>query len=190
MKLIKKINSKIGLFVCSYCNKKIEVEFGNGFRNKSCGCKQRFFQSINQPLFKHGERKTRLYTIWKNMRQRCNNTKCYLFCRYGSRGISICEDWGVFICFKNWAINNGYKDDLQIDRKDNDGNYEPSNCRWVTAKIQSRNKRNVYITFEKAQEVRQKYIPRKYTRKKLAEEYMVKESVIKGIIENRTWLVA
>lgn len=81
----------------------------------------------------------RLKNIWKNMNYRCSNKKNK---NYGKRGITVCDQWKTsFPNFMNWAMKNGYKENLQIDRKDNDGNYEPSNCRWVTAVEQSANRR-------------------------------------------------
>jgi hypothetical protein len=79
------------------------------------------------------------------MRQRCNNPRCKEYRNYGARGISICKEWDEFIGFYNWAMANGYKEDLTLDRIDNDGNYEPNNCRWVSMEVQENNKRtNVY----------------------------------------------
>ena len=66
-----------------------------------------------------------------------------MFYNYGGRGISVCEEWkNDYITFRNWALENGYKEELQIDRINNNGNYEPNNCRWVTSKINGNNKRN------------------------------------------------
>ena len=104
----------------------------------------------NKCHLKHGLRKTRLYRIWSNIKTRCYNEKDPHFERWGKRGILMCEEWETnFKSFYDWAIENGYNDDLTIDRIDNDGNYEPNNCRWVTIKYQNRNKRNVkFITYK------------------------------------------
>lgn len=90
--------------------------------------------------------KTRLYNIWKMMRKRCNNTNRADYKRYGGRGIKVCPEWNSpegYEFFKEWALNNGYKDHLTLDRIDSDGNYCPENCRWATRYAQSINKSNV-----------------------------------------------
>ena len=106
---------------------------------KSCGCLK------NKPYNKtHGLRKTRLYRIWANMKTRCFNQNDPHFERWGGRGITMCDEWKNDLkSFHDWSMSHGYSDDLTIDRIDNDGNYEPSNCRWTTAKEQNWNKRNV-----------------------------------------------
>lgn len=92
---------------------------------------------------KHGFTNNRIYNIYRGMKTRCYNNKDYHYQWYGAKGIKICDEWlNDFMSFYNWAINNGYKDDLTIDRINTHGNYEPSNCRWVTTKQQSNNRKN------------------------------------------------
>lgn len=94
-------------------------------------------------------KKNRLYHIWEDMKSRCLNKNNKRYFRYGGRGISICDDWLEYLPFHNWAINNGYKSNLTIDRKNNNGNYESSNCRWATSKQQANNRYdNVNIEFK------------------------------------------
>ena len=96
--------------------------------------------------YKHGMKGTRLYRIWLNIKNRCSNPKSDRFKDYGGRGINVCEEWKKdFKSFHDWSISNGYDDDLTIDRIDNDGNYEPSNCRWVTAMEQANNSRKCHV---------------------------------------------
>lgn len=105
----------------------------------SCGC---YHKEISKNVnLKHGKRHTRLYKIWKGIKQRCYNSNNTYYRNYGGRGIIICDEWlRNFINFYDWAILNGYNDNLTIDRINNDGNYEPNNCRWATAKQQARNR--------------------------------------------------
>ena len=83
-----------------------------------------------------------LFNIWQTMKSRCENPNREKYKDYGGRGIKVCEEWHDAEVFCKWALANGYNGGLQIDRIDNDGNYEPSNCRWVTPKENSRNRRN------------------------------------------------
>mgnify|MGYP000409137109 CR=1 FL=1 len=98
---------------------------------KSCGC----FRSelVTKADTKHGGCKTRLYSIWRNMLDRCNNPKNKEYHRYGGRGIIVCAEWETdFSSFREWALSSGYQDNLTIDRIDNDLGYAPSNCQWLT----------------------------------------------------------
>ena len=87
--------------------------------------------------YKHGGAHTRLYNIWKSMRQRCINPKNSRYSVYGAKGIKVCKEWDDFKKFRDWAIKNGYEKNLTIDRIDNSKGYSPKNCRWVSYKIQA-----------------------------------------------------
>lgn len=117
-------------------------------RTKSCGCAKS--ESSSKRFKKHGGRNSKLYRIWSNMKDRCNNPDCKVYSDYGGRGIKVCKEWiDDFSAFQKWALANGYKEGLTIDRKDNDKGYSPDNCRWTDRKIQGNNKRNCrYITYK------------------------------------------
>lgn len=82
-----------------------------------------------------------LYWAWKAMKQRCQNPKCHAYHNYGERGINICEDWQQFEPFCKWALENGYEKGLDLDRIDNDSDYDPTNCRWTTRQDNINNRR-------------------------------------------------
>ena len=91
----------------------------------------------------HGDTGTRLHRIWKSMKCRCCDKNHPSYKWYGARGVTICEEWlNSYTAFKNWSIRNGYKDVLELDRVDVNGNYSPSNCRWVTHHEQTMNRRD------------------------------------------------
>lgn len=99
---------------------------------------------------RHGLRHTRLYGIYQHMKQRCYNPNNKDYHCYGERGIIVCDEWlNDFQAFYDWAMSNGYQENLTLDRMNVNGNYEPTNCRWATSKEQANNTRaNHYITFE------------------------------------------
>ena len=130
---------RYGIYQCPSCLKNIKYEsyrMKNRLDNVCVSC-----FTINKNK-KHGESKTRLYRIYTGIKQRCLNDKNPAYIYYGERGISICDEWNIsFESFRDWSINNGYSEDLTIDRIDCDDGYKPSNCRWASKSTQSQNTR-------------------------------------------------
>jgi len=125
------------------CGKKtiVRTNFITHGKTKSCGC---LIKESNSRRAKYGKPRNemRVYRIWKGIKRRCFKPKSKGFINYGGRGIAICDDWMSFENFYQWAVNNGYSDNLTIERIDVNGNYEPKNCKWITMSMQGRNKRN------------------------------------------------
>jgi len=123
------------------CGTILNVE-GNSLTSghtKSCGCYA--VESARKRMRTHGMTKTALYEVWSGMKARCNNKNNPAYKRYGNRGISVCNEWNdSFLLFYKWAINNGYKKGLMLDRTNNNGNYKPANCRFVNRSTQNLNK--------------------------------------------------
>lgn len=132
------------------CGKR-KIVTGDGLRSgksESCGCKA--IELSIERTKTHGKTGTRLYKIWNQMIQRTTNKNIKDYKYYGGRGITVCKEWREsFEAFEKWAEMNGYKENLTIDRKDNNKGYEPGNCQWATRKQQSSNTRyNHYLTYK------------------------------------------
>lgn len=140
---------------------------------KSCGCIK-----SNGNHITHGKTHTRLYSIYRKIKQRCYNTNDKAYTNYGGRGINICNEWcDDFMAFYTWSMSHGYDDKLTIDRIDNNKGYSPNNCRWVDRITQNNNtRRNVHITYNgKTQTISQ-----------WSEELNIKYSTIKDR-HNKGW---
>lgn len=125
---------------------KVKLERLRSGHTRSCGCVNRELGRLQ--FTTHGKSSHPLFMVWSNMKRRCLSKAATRFYRYGARGISVCKEWSdSFEVFYEWAIAHGWKPTLEIDRKNNDDHYKPSNCRFVTTKVNSRNtSRNVTMT--------------------------------------------
>ena len=122
---------------------------------------------------------TRLYNTYYSMKERCYNPKRWNYKYYGARGIRVCDEWkNDYQIFKKWAYENGYNDNLSIDRINNDGNYEPNNCKWSTEKEQKNNtRRNHYLTYKGKTQSMALW----------ADEYNIKYTTLRARINNYKW---
>ena len=143
---------------------------------------------INKGI-KHGKRNTPEYHVWINLKGRCYNPNNHKYHRYGGRGIIVCDRWKN--SFINFYSDMGKKPfpKAQIDRIDNNGNYEPNNCHWVTPFENSINKSTTKLTMDIANEIRYKYSLGDTSHRKLASLYGVNKTHIQNIIKNKTWII-
>ncbi len=137
---VSKQQKRFGIYKCQ-CGKEFKAQVASvkNRHTRSCGCYN--LKRVKETKTKHGQANTKLYKVWNSMIFRVTNKKCDHFADYGGRGITVCDEWLDFVVFKEWAMVNGYKEGLTLDRANNNGNYEPSNCRWVSFSIQNVNKR-------------------------------------------------
>lgn len=123
------------------CGTEFTAIWRGGFEARSCGCWAT--EKKRQANLKHGESTHPLYKVWQHAIARCTDPRIKAYPNYGGRGITFCDEWrNDFMVFKAWAHANGWKKGLDLDRTDNDGPYSPENCRFVTRKVNLRNKRN------------------------------------------------
>jgi hypothetical protein len=174
------------LFRC-FCGSEFEAQIANvkNGHTQSCGCLQK------SKVTTHGLIKHPIYKVWQGMKTRCYNPKGKKFHRYGGRGIKVCVEWeNDFKTFYDFCTQNGYKKGLEIDRIDNNGNYEPKNCRFVTSAENVRNRSTTKLNWDLVSEIRaKKLLNPKLTLKEIAVTYGVDETTIGYILKNKTWRV-
>lgn len=170
---------KMWLAECQ-CGNICHVNIDNLKAGRSKNCQKCRGEKSRQRQETHGLSKTRLYYVWLSMRNRCYRPQTNGYERYGGRGITVCKEWREhFEPFAEWAITNGYRQGLQIDRVDNNGNYEPQNCRWVTHR---ENLNNTSRTFHL------QYKGRSYTAQEAAEAFNISAALLRERI-HRGWSV-
>lgn len=150
-------------FLCDCGNiKTLRLDCVKSGNTQSCGCLKREQDKINlnrkgsEPIYGDiGRLKDCvLYHRWRGMKRRCYNKNFSQYKDYGGRGITMCEEWLYsFRNFYDWAMSHGFSEELEIDRIDNDGNYEPNNCRWVTHKVNANNRRRKYVNSEENNQI-------------------------------------
>lgn len=156
-------------------------------KTKSCGCYN--LEMCVKRGKDRGRGKTPILVIWRSMIERCYNPKRDNYSYYGGRGISVCDEWkNDSWAFYDWAMANGYSKGLSIDRINNYGNYEPSNCRWVSIVEQKRNKRSNKLNMLMAIEIRKIYANKQATLTNLSRTYSVSKQVIWHVVNNKTWV--
>lgn len=187
---IKKNNVRKALFRC-HCGNEFEavinkVRFGH---TKSCSCLQK--ETTRQINLTHGMSNNPLYSVWKDMKARCLNINCRGYKNYGGRGIKICDEWiespHKFI---EWASTNGWEKGLEIDRIDVNGNYEPSNIRFISHAENSRNRRPVKANWDLVFDIRNTklLLGDQITNIELAQAFSLSEKSISQIINNTRWV--
>jgi len=178
--------ARMVLCICD-CGKKVtthllSLRIG---RTKSCGCIRT--EKLIKSNTIHGLHKHTLYVTWKNMKARCYNKSHKKYKDYGNRGITICDEWLNNVkCFYNFAISHGWEEGLTIDRIDNDGNYEPSNCRFVTCQVNSQNKRTTKVNPDIVREIRT-MLTEKISVIKIAKKFDVHTDTIYRINRHEIW---
>lgn len=145
-----------GEFLCQCdCGRLITAKAWSiaNYKKKSCSSRECTFyhKCLSEAKVSHGLTGSRLYTIWHNMIARCHHPQNINYKNYGARGVSVCEEWCTDVNkFIDWAMNNGYSDNLTIDRIDVNGDYTSSNCRWVGYDVQIANRREYKPKVRKA----------------------------------------
>jgi hypothetical protein len=145
---VKRVNNRNVCACLCDCGTRKDVRRDHliGGKIVSCGCYQK--EVASNVSATHGMTHIRLYRCWRNMKTRCYNPNYIEFDRYGGRGIVVCEEWQRFEPFYEWAISHGYQNDLTLDRKNNDGNYCPENCKWSDTQEQALNRSsNSFVTY-------------------------------------------
>lgn len=194
MELIKKLGTRRssperakqswGLFLCPYCKKEIQRNLGSGKRDSSCGCHAHVTHGYSRC---NDGKAHELFNLWRGIHKRCYSPHYEHAHRYGGRGIIVCEEWHDSGTFIAWALVNGWQKGLQIDRINNDGDYEPTNCRFVTCAENNRNQSTTKLNEAKVREIKKLFGQGGTTCGEIGKIFGVSRITIYDIVAGRTW---
>lgn len=176
---------RIGVYSCPHCKTVFEriacvVNRNNRMgKTQACGC-------MNGKASKHGEHQSPIYWAYRSMKARCNNKNNKSYHRYGGRGIQVCAEWSKYEAFASWSKSNGHAVGLTIDRIDNNGDYKPSNCRWVTQKENSQNTSMVKLCQSDVHVIRSLYFGG-WPQPELAKVFQVDSSTVSRVVCFKYW---
>lgn len=197
MELLKKLDmrwnktgtykSRWGLFLCLYCNREVEKIFAYGCKDKSCGCALYEIKSKTQTI--HGQTPIKLYRRWIEIRNRCYNPNNPGYKNYGSKGIKVCIEWRKnYQPFKEWALNNGYREELDLCRQDVTRDYLPENCYFAEDAHSNRRRTTTIMDLDKVRNVRQLYKDGGMSQDQLSKKFKVSQSTISRIVNYKMWV--
>jgi hypothetical protein len=185
--------TRIVKVICNHCNTKHILNYYNIDNKFQHGClkcavtKAAEIKNNDQEIMNKRKINNRLKSVYNNMKIRCNNPNSKDYKNYGGRGIKICEEWNNMKSFRSWALNNGYKKGLEIDRENNNKGYSPDNCRWVIKKINSRNTRQVKLNEELVKEIKYgKYKNMKPS--EISKEININPTTIYNVLSGKSWI--
>ena len=179
--------SRWGLFLCDYCNQKVEKKLADGCKIISCGCARYELKSKTQTI--HGQTPIKLYQIWQTIKNRCSNPNNRSYKGYGSKGIKICVDWhNDYQLFKKWALKNGYRKGLALCRKDVKKNYTPKNCYFTKDAHNAPNRTTTKMSWDKVRNMRQLYKDESMSQDQLGKKYRICPTTVSRIVNNIMWV--
>lgn len=181
-KKIKNSWQGFALFHCDYCGRKVEKVYGNGLKHQSCGCAHKRLLSECSTI--HGDYDKPLNKIWRSMKSYCNNPKDPRYQYYGLEGIKVTRKWDKYKDFKRWALDNGYKNNLVLDRKDYSKNFTPSNCIFVTRREKWLKIGMCLLSDSQAKEIIEKWNTSLYTYGMIKKNYKVCTGTIGYTVKN------
>ena len=195
VKLLKKLDMRFsetgyskrwGLFHCPFCKQEVERVLADGIKNKSCGCARHSITGATNKI--HGQTPESLYRRWVTMKNKCYNPNNKWYKDYGGKGIRVCDEWcESFEPFRDWALANGYRESLDLSRKDINSDFTPENCCFTKPIVTIEKRSTSKLNRQKAQEIRRLYDEGALSQEQLAQKYGVTPSTISRVICGKAW---